>query len=329
MKTAILSLLCCLAGASLLAVMPERPSSPSTGGALILDNDQLIEGEIRREGAQVIIRRGKSETAIPAKRVIEIVADRKAAVQAMRESSNRRDPDERFRLIRWCLENNLRTEALQEAEDLLKSRPDDRRLKDLIAGLRELGPGAQTASKPSPTADSGKVIDVDALDYNPESFGMFVSRVQPILMNVCIGCHSGDKGGTFTLVRSDDNSRNAALRNLSTTLKHLNRANPDESAFLMKSITAHGTAIRPPLRDRQHPAYQNLEAWVNLAVIPDDGGQEPIKPVIEPNIVPKKSSTATGFGEASKSKPLPEPQTEAKDPFDPAIFNGTIQPKKR
>ena len=34
------------------------------------------------------------------------------------------------------------------------------------------------------------------------------------------------------------------------------------------------------------------------------------------------------FGEVSTSKPIPETKTEPDDPFDPAIFNGEIQPKK-
>jgi hypothetical protein len=328
MKTATLFLSLLLAGAGLLAAMPERPMPTVLGGAMILDNEQLVEGEIRREGDQVIIRRGASETSIPSKRVVEIVADRKAALQSMRERSNRRDPDERLRLIRWCLANDLRAEALEEAEDLLKSRPGDAKFGEFVAGLRQLGPSTRVAPLPS-KASSNKVIEVEPLDYNPESFGTFVSRVEPILMNVCIGCHNNDKGGKFSLVRSDDDSRNAALHNLSMTLKQLNRANPAESAFLLKSISPHGTAVRPPLRDRQHPAYVNLEAWVNLAVVPEGGEPVPVKPMTEPKVEPKKPPSATGFGELSKSKPLPVPQTEAKDPFDPAIFNGTIQPRKK
>jgi hypothetical protein len=308
--------------------VPDRAAPSVQGGALILDNEQLVEGEIRREGDQVIIRRGRSEISIPSKRVVEIVADRQAALQLMRERSNRRDPDERLRLIRWCLANDLRAEALGEAEDLLKSRPEDAKFREFVAGLRQLGPTPHVAPSSAKTS-SNKVVEVDPLDYNPESFGMFVSRVQPILMNVCIGCHNNDKAGKFSLVRSDDSSRNAALHNLAMTVKQLNRANPAESAFLLKSISVHGTAVRPPLRDRQHPAYANLEAWVNLAVVPEDGEPLPVKPMIEVKVEPKKPPSTPGFGETSKSKPLPVPQTEAKDPFDPAIFNGTIQPEKK
>jgi hypothetical protein len=328
MKTAILTFACALAATTLLPARSDHPLPRSLGGAIILDNEQLIEGEIRRDGDLIIIRRGASEASIPAKRVVEIVADRKAAVQVMRERSNRRDPDERMRLIRWCLENNLRTEALAEAEALLKSRPDDRKLKDFVMGLRELGPAKQPASEPPSNGAINKVVEVEPLDYNPESYGTFVSRVQPILMNVCLGCHNSEKGGSFRLIRADDGNRNAALHNLAMAVKHVNRANPAESSFLLKSISAHGTALRPPLRDRQHPAYEYLDTWVRLAVTPEGEEPAPSKPIVEPKVEPKKSPTTNAFGETSQSKPLPVPQTEAKDPFDPAIFNGTIQPKK-
>ncbi len=326
MKTAVFSFAGLVAGACLIAAMPNH--RPPAGGALILDNDQMIEGEIRREGDRVIIRRGSSETDLPAARVVEIVADRKAAVRVMRERSNGRDPDERVRLVRWCLENGLRDEALEEAENLLASWPNDARLKDIAAGLRQIGPTTRVMPATPPQMDSGKVIDVEPPVYNPESFGMFVSKVQPILMNLCISCHGGEKGGSFSLVRADQSDRSAAVHNLSVALKHLNRSKPQESPFLLKSIAAHGNAVRPPLRDRQHPAFANLETWVNLAIVPEDAEPTPAKAVVEPKVKPKSPSPSTRFGELSKSKPLPEPQTEAKDAFDPAIFNGTIQPKK-
>src|SRR5258708_14198326 len=137
MKTGLL-LLGSLAMACILAAMPERAKSARLGGAIILDNNQLIEGDIRREGKFIIVRRGDSETELPATRVVEVLADRKAAVNLMRERSNRHDPDERMRLVRWCLENGLRPEALDEAEDFLKSRPADAKLKSFVADLRQL-----------------------------------------------------------------------------------------------------------------------------------------------------------------------------------------------
>lgn len=327
MKTSILTFAVGLIGACLLADMPTRPQATALGGAILLDNDELIEGAIYREGDRVIVRRGASETAIPAKRVVEIVADRKAAVQAMRVRSNPRDPDERYRLIRWCMANGLRAEALEEAEAFLRIRPDDSNLKGLVDGLRDLGP-AQTNNPTLPKKNPGKVIEVDPQDYNPESFGMFASKVQPILMNLCIGCHANDKGGTYHLLRGEIGDRKTAIHNLTATLKFVNRRNLAESPFLLRSITAHGGAVRPPLRDREHPAYSNLETWVLSAVDPEENEPLPVEANVEKKKDAKSNGPTTHFGETSKSKPLPVEQTEAKDPFDPAIFNGTIRPKK-
>jgi hypothetical protein len=341
MKTAINLLLAGVAGTCLLAAKPEDPAPAPPGKFLILDNDQLIEGDIRREGDHYSIRRGSGETIVSTKRVVAVVGDRKQALKVMREHSNPRDWDERIRIIKWCMENGLREDALADAEQLVKFRPADKQLIALVEGLRTLKIGEPTpaAQVPQPSRLPDKVIEVEKLNYNPDTFPDFVSRVQPILMNTCAGCHALETSGNFKLVRVFDGSnRKAALHNLAAVLKHLNRAEPTASPLLARAIAPHGKAVGPPIRDRQAPAYLNLEAWA-IAAVGGDGEATPPSPpstvsgaakppIEETKPEPKKLSAAPKFGETSTSSTKVEPQTEAKDPFDPAIFNGTIQPKK-
>ena len=347
MKSAVLFLLTGILVAGLVAAAP-------AGKVLILDNELLIEGDIRQEGDRFIIRRGMGETIIPARKVIELVADRKQAYRVMSGRCNRHDYDERMRLVYWCMENSLRDEARAEAELLLKFRPADEKVQRLIEGLRTVKAPPAPASPTPPTlsaAASAKAVDVETPDYNRESFGAFVSKVQPILMNTCASCHSGGRGGKFTLMRvSGGSTPKTSLFNLTATLKQLNRADLANSPLLVKSVAAHGQAIRPPLRDRQAPAYQNLAAWVEMAVIPEETAPSPPLVIAKPGVVLEatpllptsfgdaraqptmapeiKSAPKIAFGETSTSQAKPEPQTEPKDPFDPAIFNGAIQPKK-
>jgi hypothetical protein len=365
MKSAILSLLAGLIGVGLAAAGP-------AGKVLILNNDLLIEGEIRQEGDCFIVRRGMGETIIPAAKVIELVADREQAYRVMSARCNRRDFDERVRLAHWCLENNLREQALKEAEQLLQFRPTDEKLQRLVEGLRiKKAPPAPVPANHSATAFD-QAIELERPDFNRESFGTFVAKVQPILMNACVSCHTAGQGGNFSLLRVVGGSTpKASLFNLTSTLKQLNRADLAASPFLVKAITAHGKSVRPPLRDQQAPAYQNLEAWVRMAVVPEEAAPPPAvliagpavaaeaKPVLQtsfgetvakPAIAPEtkpilqtsfgeavakptiasevKPSPKIAFGETSTSQTKPEPQTEPKDPFDPVIFNGAIQPKK-
>jgi hypothetical protein len=320
-----------MAGVAILAAAPVAPpAGPVVGRILVLDNDKLIEGEIRRAGEAYSIRRNGGETIVPAGRVVDVVANRKDALRSVRERANLRDPDERLRLVRWCLENGLRDEALVEAEELVKFRPDAR-TRDLVAGLREMRISPpKPAVAPPPATAPDRVVEVEPPDYNREAYPGFVSKVQPILMNTCASCHVGGQGGNFTLVRVTDGGRKATLVNLAAVLRQIDRKDPAASPLLVKAVTPHGKATRAPLHDHQSPAYQNLEAWVSQAVILDELPAPSLAtPKLEggPKPEPKKGP-ATRFGETSTSQAKPEPQTEAKDPFDPAIFNGTIQPKQ-
>jgi hypothetical protein len=344
MKTATLTL---AAGLCLAAVaLADAP-----GKILILDNELLIEGEVRRDRDQYVVRRGSGETIIPASRVIDVVPDRRHAYLAMSARCNRRDFDDRMHLIHWCMEQGLRAEALAEAESLRQFRPEDAGLTRLVDGLRTLvatkaEPSDRTAAAPAKLPDS--VLEVEPLDVSREAFGMFVAKVQPILMNLCARCHAAGDGGRFTLESVIEGSeRKAALHNLAATLKQLKRNGAVASPLLEKALTAHGKALEPPLRDRQALAYQNLEAWAQLAAprgeAPTAAPERPVegaapapavsKPLEAPapaRFVSKPPPPAPKliFGETSASQTRPEPQTEARDPFDPAIFNGTIQPKK-
>ena len=40
------------------------------------------------------------------------------------------------------------------------------------------------------------------MDLTSDSLNLFLTRVQPILMNACANCHAAGKGGTFQLTRA-------------------------------------------------------------------------------------------------------------------------------
>jgi hypothetical protein len=355
MKAIILTLFAALACAGLAAAAP-------VGKVLILDNELLLEGDIRQQGDKYIVRNGMGETTFPATQVIDLVADRKQAYQVMSRRCNRRDYDDRVRLVHWCMDNHLDDEALAEAELLLTFRPKDEQILRIAQALRMLKTKVAQSSPPSAAAPKpvDKVLEVEPLDYNREAFGTFVSKVQPILMNACARCHASGQGGSFELTSVfDGGTRKTALFNLAATLKQLKRNDLANSPLLLKSITAHGKSPQAPFRDRQALAFQNLETWVQTAVAPEEP-EPPVAKVEKAEAVgkpyvglssptpltagvvsnpspptagvglesPTYAAPKTAFGETSTSKTHPEVQTEAKDPFDPAIFNGTIQPKK-
>src|SRR5207247_1837487 len=96
--------------------------------------------------------------------------------------------------------------------------------------------------------------------------GMFASKVQPILMNTCLSCHTAGRGGSFQLTRVSSAglaSRRSMEANLAMVLGEVNAREPALSRLLTKSVSLHGSGMtQAPLKNRQTPAYQTLAHWV-------------------------------------------------------------------
>jgi hypothetical protein len=343
MKTTTYTLLL-LAGLACFGAMPPASPEPGqTGKVLLLDTEQILEGNIEKIGDIYRIKGKTGEIILPISRTMALVQSRKEALDFLRQNANLRDPDEHLKLARWCILQDLKDEALVEAREVLRADPQNTDAQVIVIGLQQSDQRSKTQLQavPPKVAKTQPVVEVSPTEFNRESFGLFVTKVQPILMNTCIGCHSGGKGGGFQLIHAKmAGDRKAYLNNLAVTLKFVDRAHPGKSPFLRNAVTAHGDALVAPLKDQKLLAYEHLEVWVSLALAPD-GSTDGVSLVEDEKMVerkwePKEStpSVVAGpkkqgpvFGEDSNSKPLPEVKTAPSDPFDPAIFNGEIKPK--
>jgi len=306
---------------------------------VVLDNESLLEGRVSRVADGYEVHRPVGgDITVPAERVVAVVANRKAAFGIVARRANRRDADERLRLAKWCQAHELNEEALAEAEAAARMRPGFTAAERLAESLRALtkmnaagpGPAIVPAKAVAPAKDT--VTDVPAIEYNSESFPIFATKVNPILMNTCASCHAKDDAKVFPLTRTG--GRAAIIRNLTAALAHVNPADPTASPILAKALTPHGGATEAPLKGRTHPAYQALETWARFARAPE--GTRAPEPLVAAPMEPRKLpdlDTTPGrpgdvFGKDSKSvspKPLKNP---VDDPFDPEIFNGQARPKK-
>jgi hypothetical protein len=336
MNATIRALACALLGAA--AVLAEAPARTQV---VVLDNENLLEGEVARvEGGYQIRRPAGGDIVLPVTRVLAVVADRKAAFAVVAERANRRDADERLRLAHWCAANGLADEALAEAKTAARMRPGFRAAEQYVQSLEALARFTPPPARPDvvqaradvPAKEA--VTDVPAIEYNSEAFPLFASRVHAILLNTCANCHAKEDVKAFRLTRTG--GRSALTKNLMSALAQVDPADPAASPLLKKALTPHGTADVPPFKTRQHPAYQTLEIWAHFARAPEGTpqpeGPVPVPSPPEPRRLPdlgEGKSDAKGsdaFGQDSKSsKPAKEP---GDDPFDPAIFNGAAKPKK-
>ena len=150
----------------------------------------------------------------------------------------------------------------------------------------------------------------------------FPTTVQPVLTNLCAGCHAKpDYDGTFQAgkpVPTGYADAAAARANLVAAFAHLDRADPSASDLLLKSVTPHGPQKSPALRDRTHPAYAALELWAHGMALPEGSPVPATVPAAKPQLPPAVFVSAKPA--APRAVKLPTPPASA-DPFDPAAFN--------
>lgn len=345
----------------------QSPNVPETGKVLLLDNQFIIEGEITRVGDEYSVKRdGAGEVLIPKERVLKLVQSRSEAFGILREKRQANDVDARIKLARWGLVHQLHSEALVEAEAAVKLRPEDPQANALVKGLKQLIDKPMPLHPPeSRGAPSEPEEATMPLGFNPNSFGPFTQKVQPMLMNLCASCHATGKGGNYRLVRVfDGGNRKGTVLNLAATLNQINRENPSVSPLLARAVMAHGESAKPPISDPQSGAYILLEEWASNALKKgeessrDRGSFATSKPtMIDPEPIVKKTpvrppliggnvplvaeeesqsapkapaKTGEAFGSESASTPAKKdkPIPMPKDEFDPSIFNQQTPPKK-
>jgi hypothetical protein len=300
MNAIIRPLLCAVALCCPLSFAVADPPAATTGKVLVIDYDRLMEGNIERLGDRYRIRQGGGEMTVPASPNMLLLPDRETAFELLKGRLKPDDLMARVRLARWCLENHFATHATEMAEAALAMHPDDRSLKAFVDDVKlraSLAPPPPIAVKPA--APKPALPEGGAIDLNPESFGVFVNKVQPILMNACVQCHSSDRSGAFRLVRTATSfgDTRATQFNLAAASAFVNPDRPSASPLLTHAVSVHGDCAAPPLKDRKNVAYRHLEEWVGLAT------GKPLTP-------PAPPSTMPGEAVANATPLTPEPASD-------------------
>ncbi len=305
-------------------------AEPAKTKVLVLDNENLLEGEVTKVETGYQVRRPVGgDLTLPASRVLAVVADRRAAFAIVAERANLRDADERLRLARWCQLHDLPTEALFEARAAARMRPGFSEAERFVLTLElaakaQPTPGVRPAKAEETSSAPAPVADIKNLEYNTASFPLFSSKVNAILVNTCSNCHATADAKGFRLTAAG--GRSAVSQNLMAALPYIDPADPTKSLILTKTLTAHGSATDAPIRSRTHPAYLALESWVKIA---REGTSKPIEPGRLPALGPAVPVLkGDAFGQDSQSSPPVVAKPTSVDPFDPAGFNAA-KPKKK
>jgi hypothetical protein len=341
-------------GVSLLGAA-DTPKPLQKGKVLLLKNEHVLEGDIERVGDRYRVRRLIGETWVPAERVTCLVASLPDAYAYLRTRVNLEDADERLRLAHWCRLNGLREQALTEMQAAVELRPDRAEWRRLLAHLRqaaqtETADAAPTAEPPSP------VPEVPPVDLTTETIGTFATRVQPILMNLCVRCHTTGRGGNFHLTQAFDGgiaNRKTLERNVVAVLGQINVNHPEASRLLTKAVSDHAHVGQSPIKSRKDAPYRALESWVKLTVennphLRDSASATtpptPIKsPSTDNDLRKMTEASPTQWGAdasplspgpdktVSRAVPAPPPPSAPvgpADPYDPEPYNRQLHPEK-
>jgi hypothetical protein len=294
---------------------PSRPDqiSPSEttsnrGHVLLFAHGELIEGEIEQLGDRFRVRHKSGEMVLPASPTTLLLPDKTAAYEVMRQRINLNDVRQRLALSRWCLRNGLKAEAIKETEAALQLAPQD----NSIMRFKEFLESQTTPPVPAPdTPVTHEVSNPNSDDpivtteLPPTAHTLFTSKVQPILVNSCAGCHCRPEISSFRLTRPTTmfGDRWATQRNLAAVLAVIDREQPLKSSLLIHSLTVHGGATTPPLRHRESTAYRYLEEFVRLVA-----GQTSTPPskITTRTELPQTVQSVNGSSISTEPRRLPE-----------------------
>jgi hypothetical protein len=255
-----------LASAAMVPCAADGQPVRVKGTVLILHNERAISGDIERVGDGYLVRR-EGELWLPASKVKCLCASWDEALSLLRSQANLDDADERLRLAKWCEQNGLFTQAVDEAKHALEMRPKQSGLRQYVQYLQHAA--EMSTRPPAPVAAKKEQEAAPSLDLSADALSLFVTKVQPILMNTCVQCHATPQAGHFQLTRISGIGagwQRATQANMVAAVRQINLDNAALSPLLIKAISKHGTAIKAPLGGRNTPPFQILKEWVDNTI---------------------------------------------------------------
>ena len=229
-----------MAGLLLLAV---AAGPPQVGiRFLLLESRQLVEGEIEQVGDSFKVKRDGGETLIPVDRVMAICIDKAGAFRVLSEKIDPKNAEQRLKLAEWCHNNGLTKEAVAEARAAVELRPNSPIATRLMQYYEQSAVTRKPAFQPEKPANAEPAALPETVDCSPEALRHYCTRVQPVLMNACSGCHATTAKFRLERVYSDTtNPRAQTFQNLAAAMAQIDRAKPSASPLLQKALTAHGS----------------------------------------------------------------------------------------
>lgn len=291
-------------------------NSGPTQGILLLRTGKTISGRIIKDGDDYRVEKPNGNMFVPGSIVRLQCESMQDAYRKLRDSANEQgSAGGHVTLARWCLVNQMLSEARRELKDALSLEPTRDDARDLLRKIDEvLEPKTPEVHRieQDEHARAARAVgldDAESLGGLSQELGQqFTRRIQPILMNNCAlaGCHTTEAPNGFPLLRTSVTStnRSAVERNLAEVLKQIDLSQPKNSALLTVPRGKHDKRGKPvfngPKGDEQ---LETLRAWVATLAKEDAARQKRTA-----RRLPARAKVQNALVESSAATP-------AKDPF--------------
>ncbi|MBX6315395.1 MAG: hypothetical protein IRY99_21165, partial [Isosphaeraceae bacterium] len=287
------------------AVAPAASEStaPSPPTVLLLSNGKVLQGPILKEDAGYVIKHKFGEIRFKRREVEGCFATLQEAYQYKLKHTPERDPDERLKLARWCLDQKLYDEAREQLQVLLTLNPNDAQASAMLYNLDAMAERAatrdqqvaRTAATIAAEEEPGRPHELDIsrirkpsrraqalglpaiFDLPPalafRRYQEFTRDVHPMLQRRCAKCHNEQgQAGAFQLIPARgvrDYGNELLLRaNLDATLRLVNPEDPAHSDLLTHTLLPHPPSRQLLFTGQNDPAYRLLSQWVNSLKAP-------------------------------------------------------------
>lgn len=313
---------------------------------LLLRNGNVLEGRVRYVGGHYRVLGEGSELRVPPDEVATVAPSLDAVYSWRRAQLSAPTVDDHVALAAWCLDQELWPQASRELLDARALAPRDARIARLQWRLvhAALAPPPQTAAVPEPAKQEvpADKVDPDLLGPLPEgALEQFTRQIQPMLVNNCTngGCHQPGGERAFQLNRDllhGMAGQSSTQANLTAVLAAIKEQQPEESPLLVATRGPHGGRDGPAFTGRHADLQKRLEEWVRLVAV----GPAPEPPANAPPAARDRGVVQASHFDLVREQweadqmlqgaPASAPAApDARDEFDPAIFNRQHAPAPR
>lgn len=274
----------------------EPESEVPAGPCVLLHNGNVLFGTASKIGDNVHVTRDSQST-------VTLSGDKVACIGQSLQQLYEFRRENRFGVdlkriqadVRWCLQNGLVRLA---AEDVLLARQLDpwnpqtlQLLRQVAARMKQQStdhqPGNQRLPSDVRTVSHDSAIDsatddsatddsaADEDDHRPVLVSplpddltfQFTSRIQPILMNRCAGCHvrgptSEREFQIHPALKSKWAPKTVAIQNLQAVMNYVNRNQPEMSMIRLRATDGHG-GNRRSFGKPDSSMMRNLDFWLS------------------------------------------------------------------